>query len=381
MSDSFLIVLPWSPYLPAGVSVVAKNLRRIWQAEGIATHILISDWETRQPIAFDEHTSKLRLALAAFSRGKTYLPALYAPITLFRTWLLLRQRKVTVVSFHYVGLDALGIAILKRLGLYQGRLILCFHGTDLRQPEDGLRRRLWSFLIKTATNVTACSKSLGHAVETRFDLPAGTVICAYNGVDTSTFSPAAANISCWQDLSPLPGRYIISVGSFIQRKGHRFLVDGFASLAATHPELSLVVVGGDGDEHDALKAYVDQIGLQHRVKFYIGLTPPQVAHALARSTICVQPSLAEPFGMAVIEAGACGVCVAASDVGGHSELIDHDRTGLLFAAADSVAINAALTTLLHQPELCEQLSVRFRADILSLYTWEACAEIYKNAAA
>jgi glycosyltransferase involved in cell wall biosynthesis len=382
MKPSILIVLPWSPDLPGGVSVVARNLARIWRAEAIPTATVISDWHSRDLKQIDSQTFKLRLAVTSQPTWGNLLKSLVtAPATLWKTWHLLRARAVTSVSFHYPSLDALGVAVLKRLKLYRGNLVLCFHGTDVRHPVNQIETMLWKFVFASASGVTACSKALAKETEHSFELANGCVTPVYNGVDTATFTPGAANNGAGADLPIGDSPYIVSVGSFIQRKGHRYLLDAFAQVASTYPDLRLILVGMDGAERLPLKAMAESLRLADRVQFLVGLSPGQVAHVIARATVCVQPSIAEPFGMAIIEAGACGVCVAASDVGGHAELIEHGKTGLLFPAADSQAIAHALGQLLNDPPGSNKIALDFRAQISNRYSWKVSADAYVAASA
>lgn len=359
---------------------MARNLARIWSNGSIPTTILISNWSSINLEETNPRTFKLRVALAVRSSPiRALLQLFQAPLTLFRTWRFLQSRQITAVAFHYPSLDALGIALLKRLKLYRGTLVLCFHGTDVRPPAHRAEALLWGLVFDSTYNVTACSKALSNEVQRSFERISKPVIPVYNGVDMAIFSPQAADSSCWDNLPALPEEYVVSVGSFIERKGHRFLLEGFSQIADRYPNLSLVVVGGDGAERSQLNALASSLGLTKRVQLLADLSPPQVAYSLARARFCVQPSIAEPFGMAVIEAGACGVAVAASAVGGHPELIDHEKTGLLFSSQDSSAIADTMRQLLDDNEARNAMAARFRNEILQRYTWEACADTYATA--
>jgi glycosyltransferase involved in cell wall biosynthesis len=378
--EAILLVLPWSPDLPGGVSVVVRNLARTWQAADVPVSILVSDWPSRRAKRNENGTHSLRLAIL----GKSTLPGLLKsllslPLILWRTLSLLKQQHIRTVYFHYANLDAFGIALLKRLGLYRGRLVLCFHGTDVRKPKNRLTRAVWNFIFRSASAVSACSNALARGVEATYGLPDGSVATVYNGVNTGIFSRESENRSAPGDLFDAPiQRYIVSVGSFIVRKGHQSLLEAFARVSGAFPDLGLVVVGMDGDQRVALEARIAALGLQQSVRFLIDLQPAQVASVVAGATLCVQPSIAEPFGMAVIEAGACGVPVAASAVGGHTELVTHGRTGFLFAAADVEAIASMLMEVLHDDDRRAKVAEAFHGRVISEFTWRACADLYQR---
>jgi glycosyltransferase involved in cell wall biosynthesis len=311
------LVIPWSPALPAGVSIVVSRLKDALQTREVDCTITVADWNATTLRTGDDGHRRLRFGVLGAARGAGAL--LRAVIAL--PWRLLQLRRalhrdrVGAVDFHYVGLDALGIAVLKRIGAWRGTLVLSFHGTDVRPPGSAFERRLWHFLLNTADALTTCSGALSAALVDAHGEPGRGAQAIANGVDATLFRPATA--------VPRGGRrYVVSVGSYIPRKGHRLLLDAFARLAADHADVSLVIVGQDGPERLPLIDAAARQGLASRVDCRVDLQPDQVAAVVAGATASVQPSLAEPFGIAVIEAGACGVPVIASAVGGHVEILE-----------------------------------------------------------
>lgn len=377
---SNLIVLPWSPELPGGVSVVARNLTRVWNESGSPTSILVSEWSSKRLRLDTGGTAFLKLAIVAKSSPVGLLKGLLsAPAILWHTLSMLKTLQVGTVYFHYANLDAIGIALLKRLHLFRGRLVLCFHGTDVRKPKNRLESLLWNVVFGAADAVTACSNSLARSVETTFGLADGRVGAVYNGVDMTIFSQALMTAAAAGGGFEAPfQRYLVSVGSFIERKGHIYLLEAFAQVAHRFPGLGLIIVGMDGKQRALLEERVNALGVQESVRFLVNLQPRQVAEVVAGATLCIQPSLAEPFGMAVTEAGALGVCVAASDVGGHRELISPRQTGFLFAPADAGAIATVLQELLADDALRTDVARKFHDQVRSTLTWDACAQRYQN---
>lgn len=134
-----------------------------------------------------------------------------------------------------------------------------------------------------------------------------------------------------------------------------------------------MISGLDGPERTFLVSRALQLGMPERLVCLVGLAPREVAALMAGAPACVQPSHAEPFGLAVIEAGACGVPVAASAVGGHLELLRHEETGFLFASGDESACAAVLRQIIRNPENAKEVATRFCAEILDRFTWDRCA--------
>ena len=355
---------------------MVRNLERVYQAAGIPIELLINNWEDVRVRTLPSGTHKLRLTIfGSFSLDGILKALILAPRTLFRTYKMLNSSGATGIYFHYPSTDALGTMILKKLGLFSGRVALCFHGTDVRAPSNAFEAAIWRWMFNRADGITTCSKSLAIDVERIFDVPNDRISVVYNGVDTKIFSPAPREVGPEQVF---PGKYIVSVGSFIPRKGHRYLLNAFGKVAQRHQHFGLVIVGGDGEERAPLQAWIDEHGFGDRIKLLVGLTPAGVAEVVKGAVMCVQPSIAEPFGMAVIEAGACGVLVAASAVGGHVELIEHGKTGLLFEPEDTESIAMLLEAYFKNPTNFKEPTVRFREQILQQFTWESCVEKYNE---
>jgi len=373
--SNILLVLPWSPNLPGGVSVVVRNLARELTNVGISPVVVVDNWDVPVHHFDDERVLNFRFALFATLNLHGLIKGMFVfPSRIAATLVLLKEYKVSAVNFHYPNLDALGIALLKRMGLFNGRLVLSFHGTDVRRPEGYIEEKLWRFVLNSVDGITACSGALASQVSDAFGIDVKRVSVVYNGVDTDLFS---ASSRCHEVAGTrLPEQFVVSVGSYIPRKGHLVLLEAFSSIAEAFPELYLVIVGMDGSDRQTLLDRAVELGLNQRLICLVGLDPESVASVVANAMLCVQPSFAEPFGLAVIEAGACGVPVLASAVGGHLELISDNKTGFLFPAGDSKRCAFLIQKVLGDPDLLVKVAQSFRREIMERYSWENCAKGY-----
>jgi glycosyltransferase involved in cell wall biosynthesis len=123
----------------------------------------------------------------------------------------------------------------------------------------------------------------------------------------------------------LVGKTVVLFLSRIDRKkGIDLLLPAFAGLRSQHPE-AVLVIAGDGDRAllGELKIQADQLGLNEGVQ-WAGFLEGQVKRdALVDADVFVLPSYSENFGVAVVEAMACGVPVIVSDqVGIHPEIAE-----------------------------------------------------------
>jgi glycosyltransferase involved in cell wall biosynthesis len=119
-----------------------------------------------------------------------------------------------------------------------------------------------------------------------------------------------------------------------------------------------------------------------RIHFFVGLQREAVAYLLASAELCVQAALAESFPLAVLEAGATGTPLAATNISGHDELIEDRATGRLFRSADPADCHRVISEMLSDPHATRAVAVALRSLVLDSFTWKHCVcaygELYAN---
>lgn len=374
------LVIPWAPSHQGGVTKVVQQIAAFWRngGDGASEPVLaVDDWD--HPVgnpADDAFYFRFR-ALVVNGIVPTLLSILRLPFALRRIHRLLRTHSVAAVNFHYTDYSPLGIAILKRLKFYRGRLVISFHGTDVAPVPNRLERGLRLFCLRSADALVACSNSLADRAAATFGMDRGRFDVVLNGVDVATFRPDAPPTEFF-GLHRLPEEFIVNVGSFIPRKAHDGLVDAFAILARQRPSLHLCIAGPPGPLLEELRGKVESLGLQSRVHLFVGISAPDVAHLLAQARLCVQPALAESMPLSVLEAGACGVPVAASDIPGHDELIIEGQTGRLFEVGNPRDCARVIAGMLDDAEGAQAGAGRFKHVIDTRLTWSNCVANYRR---
>ena len=119
-----------------------------------------------------------------------------------------------------------------------------------------------------------------------------------------------------------------------------------------------LVLIGDGPERSAVELLVRQLDLQNQVCF-LGKQDSFV-EVLQHSDLFLLPSESESFGLAALEAMACGVPVIATDIHGLPEVVSHEETGLLSAVGDIDSMAKDCLKLLKDPKLQQRFSVNAR---------------------
>ena len=146
------------------------------------------------------------------------------------------------------------------------------------------------------------------------------------------------------------GTDLLFVGQPGVWKGFPFLIEAFTRLRAERPGLRLTVVG-DGPERRDQEARVRAAGLGDAVVFTGYQSQQQVADRLGQADVLVLPSLIEGVPVVLMEAGAAGLPVVATNVGGVSELVRDGVSGFLVPPGSAEALLPPLRQLLDDPEL------------------------------
>lgn len=195
-----------------------------------------------------------------------------------------------------------------------------------------------------------------------------------NGVNLDQFRPdPAAAAAKRKSLGLGEAPVLLSVGRVCRQKGTDVLVEAYAALKRRIPDLCLVVAGpAERFGNTGSSPLVNEIRAVGGV--YLGaVEESELAAIYNLATIFVMPTRAdEMFGMAAIEAQACGKPVVCSRQGGLPEVIT-PASGLLTAAGDPRALAEALERLLADEALYGSLASSARANA-ERFRWERVAE-------
>ncbi len=155
---------------------------------------------------------------------------------------------------------------------------------------------------------------------------------------------------------------------FIERKGHRVLLDALSGLAPDRPELR-VVLFGRGPLRNELEAEVRRRGLGDVVQF-AGFREDFEA-LLPGLDLLVHPALAEGLGVAVLQAARAGVPVVAAAAGGLPEIVEDGRTGWLVPPGSGAALAEAMAAVMTEPAVARTRAREAVARVRERFSVEA----------
>lgn len=171
---------------------------------------------------------------------------------------------------------------------------------------------------------------------------------------------------------------IICPANIYPKKGQKVLIEAMRHIDNGRVTALLVGLAKDPEYDRRVRSLVKEYGLEHRVTFAGHLFGQEMAEAYAQSSICVVPSLHEPYGMVVQEARIFGLPVIASNVGGLTEQINDGVDGLFVPPSDADALANAINRLVNDADLMLSLVENSNRLIKSFRTWgEVTYDIYK----
>lgn len=214
---------------------------------------------------------------------------------------------------------------------------------------------------------------------------------APNSIDVDVFTPAGSrlDLDAISGMPPAPTD-VVRIGlvaTFGRWKGHDVFLDAVQRVAPSRPVRGYIIGGPVYDTLNSqhtprdLQAMIDARQLQGRV----GLTGfVDAASAIRALDIVVHASTeAEPFGLVIAEAMACGRAVITTGQGGAAEVVKPGHDAWVAPAGDAHALATAIATLADSPQLRESIGERARESAVARFAPDnmaaEIARVFENA--
>jgi N-acetyl-alpha-D-glucosaminyl L-malate synthase BshA len=332
-----------------GSGIVATELAKCLAARGHDVHMISTD----MPFRYSEYQPGLsfhRVHTPAYPlfREPQYVLSLATSMVH-----VARARALDILHAHYAVPHATAAYLARQIlettakDARVPKVVTTLHGTDITLVgSDHSYAETVAFSIERSDGVTAVSQSLradtyrALGVKRHIEVIPNFLDCRrYRRTD----SPALRQRYCQDESEKL----VMHMSNFRPVKRVEAVIDVFSRITAAVPARLLLV--GDGPDLNKAIDRAEQLGIAARVEA-LG-EQDQVVPLLSVSDLFLLPSQQESFGLAALEAMACGVPVVASSVGGLSEVIDHGRTGFLHDVDDLDGMAASGVHVLTDPAL------------------------------
>lgn len=302
-------------------------------------------------------TGKLHRFYVLVSKGPRYLS--------YSIWLgrYLRKQKIELVYCNF-----LKSAIVALPACWMAGARLVYHNHGVADPAE-LRSLPFRLLHWNAKAIIAVSEDVKSRLVVA-GVPATRIKVIYNGID-----PDNRPI---REAAQKQDKVVLGfVGNLHPGKGVDILVDALGVLVDHGLPVDLWIIGdtpvGMGPDYpNQLKANVARQALQQHVRFWGHREDAQ--DLIEDIDILVLPSKYESFGMVLLEAMQRGKPCVASSVGGLPEVIEHEKTGLLYPSGDLPKLVAVLERLVQDSNLRLELGHEGRRRLERFFTLDAQAK-------
>jgi glycosyltransferase involved in cell wall biosynthesis len=232
-------------------------------------------------------------------------------------------------------------------------VLTTLHGTDVAWVgRYAIFRLVLKLCIALNPRIVAVSPAMARRLHSRWPRWRSRIQTIPNGIAREFFSVATNRE--WDTTREF--RFTV-IGNLIPSKQVHHILEAFKRLADEGRTIRLVIAG-DGPCRSELMHSVQCSGISPKVEFMGAIPPDRVPAVLSQSHALVLASGHEGRSTIVMEAMATGAAVIATNIDGVRELIEHGRTGLLFAPGDIEALTGHMASLLDQPGRAAALAQR-----------------------
>ncbi len=277
-------------------------------------------------------------------------------------FIVLRDRVERIHIGHlYLGVIGLG---LKRL--LNVPYVVYLHGGEMAPyMRFRLVRAVTRAVVRNAHRVVVNSDFTRRHFEA-MGMHHREIVVLQMSVDTMRFRPGLDDRHVRARYGLDGAKVILTVGRVIERKGHDVVLEALRDVEQAVGPVHYLIVGS-GPEELRLRALAQDLGCAHAVSFTGHLSAEELPYVYAACDVFVMPSRAlagrdgvEGFGIAFLEASACGKPVIGAHSGGIAEAVLDGTTGILVDSSSVRAVTDALTHLLAHQEEAYRLGVQGR---------------------
>jgi len=220
---------------------------------------------------------------------------------------------------------------------------------------------LGRLIVKSAWKTTGVSQDTCNFLK---KLGAEEVVLIHNGINTDLFER--------KELSqPNDTVTITFVGRLVYGKGVQDLILSFSEIVKESKARLLIV--GDGSYRPELERLAQKTD-KGNIIFLGQKTRGEIAEILSTSDIFVNPSYSEGLPTSVLEAGAAGLPIVATDVGGTREIIEDGKSGFLISPTNTRVLKETICQLVRNKQLRESSGRNIRQFVKKNFDWDEIAD-------
>jgi L-malate glycosyltransferase len=248
------------------------------------------------------------------------------------------------------------------------------HQPDYPRPKRMLANRV---LVRRCDRILGVGLAVRQALIENEGISSETVDVVYNGIPLDKYTSKNGQRAAVRDELGVSSDafVVVQVARLDPIKDHASALRCFAQVAAGHPPARFLIVG-DGPERSKIVGLVRSLGLTDRVTL-LG-TRSDVHRILSAADVFLLTSKSEGIPLTVIEAMAARLPVVATNVGGMSEVVENERTGLLAPAAHDALLAQCIIRLAENAPLRESMGHHGRQRAEAMFSEDEMVRQYST---
>ena len=339
------------PAFVGGIAIHAHEMSKMQACCGNEVTVYTSIWENEPLEEVRDNYHIVRFG------GITVFRNSIAPRLFYR--LLHERHTYDVIHAHsHLYFSTVFCALVRMIG--SSPLIVTNHGLISQTAPMWIQRiyipTIAKWIYNTADKIICYTKTERDQL-INLGIRPEKITVIHNGVDTDHFAPLTGVATKKQ---------ILWIGKYVPGKGVEYLLRGFQLFSKDFPDYTLLMIGRGPLKEDFLKM-IEDLGLTEKVILRDFVQNRDLPEVYRQSSLFVLPSLEEGVPRTILEAMACGVPVACTELPQLIKIVS--GCGLLFPLRDPEALAAALSTLMSNPEMTQTCGKNGRKRAVSMYSW------------
>jgi glycosyltransferase involved in cell wall biosynthesis len=299
------------------------------------------------------------------------------PLAAARLASALRRHAVDIFHAHLFDPSVVGLVAARLAGVPVSMMTRHYSDYHTRIGKSW-HVRLDRLCTALSHGIIAVSEQTRRVMVSEEKAPPAKVRVIHNGIDLGRVSPPdPEEVERLRSELGLADCAVVAVVARLHpEKGHTHLFRAMPALLAGTAGRLRLLVAGEGSFRAEYEREVEGLGVGHAVRF-LGFRR-DVVRLFCLADVVVLPSVAEAFGLVLVEAMALRRPIVATNTGGIPELIQHGESGWLVDPGSSPALAEGILKLLRDHALAQRLGERGRARALERFRFESTMRAYEE---